>query len=428
MHTVRSLVLSVFLAALLLAPAGGEEAILRDGRRLPGQLGLAENRLQFMPSGKQVALLLDQLHQVRFAELPAPACLIGTVFHVVLADGQRLTGELHALDGEKLQIRAPWERLLSIPRQAVRALTQPTGYLSLVADDFESGLDAWQVTGAAALDGRQHVSGRHSLLLNVNGQAELAVALPLASGRVGVNFFDAGNTRGAHWLVELVFQRGKQARPLRIGGGDTSYGVEPPGMPGELGRQARSSGWHRLVVEFGPESMRAYVDDVVLWSGRLEPGAFLSKVRLECVARPDKGTAEGAIWFDDFTLARAVEVLRHDDADARQDEVWLASGDQLLGRVVRADRHAMELDARFGKRTLSWGDVRGLYLCQGKNAEAAVKTGQTRVWLRAASGGELDQLVGQVRGLSASRLTLRHALLGDLEIERPWLRRLASAE
>jgi len=409
----------------VLADAGAYEAILPDGRHLLGKLSVVENSIQFVPAGQQAALPLEKLHQVRFPERPGPVCLGGAFHHVAFADGQRLTGELIALDGQTLRLRPPWRGSLAIPRQAVRALTQPAGYLSVLEEDFESDLGSWKVKGAAALDARQHLSGRQSLLIN-GGEAELTVAQPLGSGRAEVNFYDDGIARGARWVVILHFQHGPQTWPLRIVvGGDTHYRMYAGGTPGEVGRLARSGGWHRLVVDFAPEFACVSVDDQVLWTGRPERATVLTRIQLASVALPDKGPVAGGVWFDDFALARAVEDLRHEDADPRQDEVWLASGDQLLGHVLKADRRGINLEGRFGKRTLPWSDVRGLYLRQASAPLPKGEPARTRVWLHAAGGGDLDQLVGQLLALTASRLTLRHALLGDLEIERIWLRRIA---
>jgi hypothetical protein len=413
------------LAPLLCASAAADEAILLDGRRLAGTLQLdSGNRLLFKPATPGPTLPLDQLHQVRLLDGAAPPCLGGTVHHVDLADGQRLTGELLDLDAKELRLRTPWAATVALSRQVVRAITQPRGFLTFLEEDFEGGLGAWKLTGAPRLDERQHVSGKHSLLLDRPGQAAAFVlAQPLPAGRAALCFFDSGKEGGAPWHVDFQFGRAGTPSLLTVAATDTTYEMQPRGAT----RLPRRGGWHGLVVEFGPERVLVTVDDQVLWSGRFaHAGLALNGVRLRCGARPDQAT--GAVWFDDFTLARPVPDLRREDADPRQDEVWLDSGDQLLGTVVRADRHRVELEARFGKRTLPWGTVRGLFLRQGKEPAAKAGAGLVRVWLRAARGTQADQLVGQVRGLSDSRLTLRHALLGEVSIERTWLRRIAAAE
>jgi hypothetical protein len=116
--------------------------------------------------------------------------------------------------------------------------------------------------------------------------------------------------------------------------------------------------------------------------------------------------------------------LRHTRADADQDEVWLANGDQLLGDVARADHRGIELHARFGKRTYPWGGVRGVWLRETVAAPQTTDDEHVRVWLRTGCGAEVDQLDGVLHGLDGERLTLRHAQLGDLAIERARVERL----
>jgi hypothetical protein len=249
----------------------------------------------------------------------------------------------------------------------------------------------------------------------------------VGSGRVTLNFFDTGKHRGGRWRVVFAFRRGEGTWELPVVvAGKARYRVEPPGlavMPVALGS---SRGWHALAVEFCRQSVLVSLDDLILWSSNIGQDAALSAVRLDCAAHVEDGPIEGAVWFDDFTLARAIEDLPHHAADPRQDEVWLVSGDQLFGDVVRADRRAIELSARFGKRTLAWGDVRGLSLRQSREPGPNADAGQVRVWLRAPVDTEPDQLVGDVRALDDRRLTLHHAHLGELDIERKWLSRIAA--
>jgi hypothetical protein len=427
-HLVFSLVLPILVQP---ASARAEEVILRDGRRLVGKVQFAENRLQFLPTGQANALALDQVHALQFPETFIPAAPGANAFQLTLPENQRLHGEFLALEEQQLQFRPPWGKVVAIPRTAVRALTQSSGYLLVFSEDFESDLSAWQASGPATLDDSQRLSGRKSLLLRNDATVELLLVPPLTSGRLAVSFHDDDKAGDGGGFVEVLFQKkGERGMRVVVRRG-LHYRIEPPGVTGELGQPAGPGGWHRLVVEFSVTDARVLVDERVLWAGRLDaPGlparednSRLSKVRLGCVA--GKGARTDGIYFDDFTLARAVDDLRHQDADPLQDEVWLASGDQLLGHVVRADRRSVELEARFGKRAWSWSEVRGIYLRQGKKQEPT-EPGRTRLWLRSPNGGEFDQVLGKVRALTDRYLALRHTLLGDLEIDRAWIRKVAA--
>src|SRR5262245_34791103 len=84
--------------AILLGLAGAaaaDEAVLRDGRRVPGTiLGDAQGRLIFTPSGKNDPLPLKQIEYIRFEARPGKPLLSATAHQVTLPDGQSLTGEL----------------------------------------------------------------------------------------------------------------------------------------------------------------------------------------------------------------------------------------------------------------------------------------------------------------------------------------------
>jgi hypothetical protein len=162
---------------------------------------------------------------------------------------------------------------------------------------------------------------------------------------------------------------------------------------------------------------------VVLWYSReTGPGGPLREVRLACVA--GKGAVRGAVAFDEFTLTRAVDVLpRPTDAPA-QDEAWLASGDEVFGRLTRLDRRGIALEGRFGKRSYSWAEARGAFVQRTGTPPATTAGAHVRVWLRPAAGNEPDELEGVLRAFDERQLTLRHPALGDLTIGRERLLRL----
>jgi hypothetical protein len=418
---------ALLLGLQLLTPAQADEAILPDGRRLPGELrGQADGRLRFA-TAKQ-AFRLDEVQQVRFSTREVAPLRAGVVHRITLHDGQQLTGELQGLDGETLRLRTVWaERPLSLPRAAVAAISQLPGHCTYFDDDFEAGLKSWKLTGTPTLSDKEHTSGTHSLLLDSGGQsAEYSLASGLQAGQVGINFLDPGAVSGARWLVEAVFESADGPRLLRvvIAGEAMVYGVQAPWAKVEEKGLKRSAGWHRLTVEFGRESLSVLVDDAVLGSSeRQGPGGLLRKVCLICEALPGKGAASGKVWLDDFGLARAVQTLRRPAGDLDQDEVWLLSGDQLFGNVVRCDRRTLNLKGLFGERSLPWGDVRGIRL---KNAMPPPRTTEgehVRLRLHPGAGHELDEIEGVLRGLDDRSLSLRH-LAGELVIPRDRVRRL----
>jgi hypothetical protein len=116
--------------------------------------------------------------------------------------------------------------------------------------------------------------------------------------------------------------------------------------------------------------------------------------------------------------------LLHPAGDPDQDEVWLASGDQLFGSVPGADPRKIDWRGRSGERTLPWDQVRGLSFRREAPAGTATDGEHVRVWLHAAARAEPDILEGTVQAFDRHGLVLRHATLGPLNIPADYLQRL----
>jgi hypothetical protein len=420
------LVLAHFLLGL---PAGqAEEAIHADGRRLAGSLAVDDRgRLVFAVPGRPEPVDVESLAQVRLADANPPPFRIAAGHRVLLRSGEVLSGQLLALDGETVVLRTAWADRLALPRAAVAAVTQLPGWQTLFVDDFTGGLEAWSSSGQPALGDEK---AGPALLLARPGQAlAWAPAVPLTAGRVGVNFQERDGAAGARWLLEAQFGDGKQPRLLRVTlAGTDGYPVEGVGLEGTAGAAGRTPGWHRLTVQFTPRSLRVLCDDAVLWYNLDRgPGGPLLRVRLRCQEAPDAPPTRGAVALAAFSAARAVDEAVRPPADPGQDEVWLASGDQLFGTIGKGDGRAVEVQGRFGRRSLPWSQLRGCYLRRAEQPPTAAAGTVVRLSLRSGLGGEPDLLDGVVLGLDERRLRLRHALLGEVSVERGRVRGLRPA-
>ncbi|MCI0456004.1 MAG: hypothetical protein L0Z62_03370, partial [Gemmataceae bacterium] len=338
MHTLVALVLRVAVVPLALAyllPAPcvrADEAVLLDGRRLPGELTQDRaGRLHFLPTATTSPLFLEQLQQVRWASAEQTSARVGSAYRLILRGGQWLSGELLGLDARTLSWRTFWGARLRVPRDAVAAVTHPPGLVTIFEEDFENHLKAWEVTGTPALSKRWHVSGQQGLVLAAPGQAvAYRLAEALEAGRVQLRFRDTSDKQPSNCLIEMQFESACGLRLLRVKPAEEADGftVEGSEGPGVHQHVRRSSGWHHLSLEFSPGSLILTLDNAVLWHSRQQgPGGSLRGVRLARLGR--KSTA--AVAVDDFSLARSVEDLPQRREDPGQDEVWLLGGDQLLG-------------------------------------------------------------------------------------------------
>jgi hypothetical protein len=118
------------------------------------------------------------------------------------------------------------------------------------------------------------------------------------------------------------------------------------------------------------------------------------------------------------SLVQTVKPLPRPLVDPTQDEVWLLGGDQLFGRLTRADGRTVTLEGRFGKRELTWGEVRGVFPRRQAEPPATTEGEHVRVRCDSGAASDPDELVGVVSALDDSQLTLRHPLLGEMKIER----------
>jgi hypothetical protein len=398
--------------ALLLAPVFADEATLKDGRRVRGALRLEKpGRLLFAPADRGAAVGLPNLSRARF-EAPAPLPFrVSGGRRLRLRDGQQLTGAFLGLQKQSLVLRTAWADRVEVPRAAVASLGQLPGWIALVEDDLSAVPKGWTVSG-------KPVAAAKGVELRAPGQAlTYPLAAPLAAGRVGVNF-EANGAGGGRWLFEATFEGKSGARALRVtlAGAGGHYEVDAGGLEGTTVRVARTPGPHRLVVRFGPGSLSVTCDDDVLWHNLARgPGGPLRRVSLRCV----EGTAavKGAVTCAAFSLERAVDEPPRPPGDDSQDELWLASGDQLFGRVLRADRQAVTLEGRFGTRAFAWAELRG-WCPRREAAPAKSPEGAVRVGLRSGLDAEEDVLDGVVTALDDKFLTLRHAFLGELRLDR----------
>jgi hypothetical protein len=419
------LVLAVLLFILFVAAVGADEAVLRNGRRLAGKLQLdADGRLRFVSKESMSDVPIGEIHDIRFPDAVVHVALWGAPVRLEFGMSEWITGELVELTEKSATVRTFWSEKASLPRVELRAVTQPTGWLTFFHEDFEAEKCRLRLTNSPKLDAAEHTSGSRSLRLDAAGQsAEYVLAQPLEAGRFGVNFREVDKTASGRWYVEADFGHKNLVR-VEIGG-EAEYAVQTEIPAAESRQQSRSPGWHRLSIRFRRAHLLIGIDNKLLFeSAEARHSKGLRAVRLGSKADPKNDTMHGAVCFDDFSIARPVEELRDLRGDPSQDECRLAEGDQLFGRITHADGRTVELQGGFGKRKIPWTMLRGVFL---KKADAAdPKTGDgvhVRLWLDSGYP-DADELRGVLLKLDADKLVLRHAVFGDLTLDRTRLRKL----
>ena len=107
-----------------------------------------------------------------------------------------------------------------------------------------------------------------------------------------------------------------------------------------------------------------------------------------------------------------------------QDILWLEHGEQLFGRIVAADAVMVTLEAKFGRRSMAWSQLRGIYFAYPK---AGPTSAEPEIAFRAAPGFPVDSLRAKLLRWNDGRLIVRHDIFGEIAIERERLDKIRFA-
>ncbi len=355
-------------------------------------------------------------------------------FHVLVGMAARLSGSLRGLTRDSVRLGLGRQAgHVTLPRGCVQAIVQHPGEAQVLAESFES-LDPtrWTITGKPEPGTQPQQGERRSLRLPAEG-ASLTHNLeePLAAGRLELAFEDDGTTAaGRECVVEPTFRgpAGRSVMRVVLGWSEESLAVDWPSGPAlPVQRLARTPGWHRLTVRFGPEKTEISVDGKELAHGK-GPGGPLTSIRLATQGggRPAPNRPLEA-RFQDLQLYRFAEPPASLEIDITQDEARLIVGDQLFGEVREADSRQVTLAVDGNPVSLRWGDVSGLYFRRTPIQSASIEGLLTRVEWRPTSGdraADLDFAEGALLRVSPESVTLATPYSGVLAIPRAELRRI----
>jgi hypothetical protein len=400
-----------------------------DGRRIAGRLvGDAARGFGFVPEGSSNPLPLEKVARVLFEGVgPNPASSVPP-FQLVLGFGGRISARLGSITADAVRLtEGPGGQPFGVVRAGVRAVEQRPGEAQVLQERFEALEESrWAQTGLPEIDENFQIEGKKSLRLPAGG-ASVTHRLPdpLGSGRFEIAYHDSGVVAaGQRFFVDLTFRGPGGPEPVQamLGWDDDTLAVLSRGGPAlAVQRLARRTGWHRLVVRFGPDRTDLAVDGDELAHGD-GPGGPLAEVRLATEPEGSSVKPAGlAVHLDDMRISRLAEPSGRMEVDPTQDEARLITGDQLFGRVLSADAERIMLEVAGRPAPLPWASVAGIHF-QRVSVQAEPMSGLwvTLDW-RAAPGSDhrdVNHVEGVLAAVSERTLSMDVPYVGRLEIGR----------
>ena len=391
--------------------------------------GTTGNLFQFLPRSAGEPIPLNRIRQIGFEGQPRPPAGPGLSGRLLLQGDEFISGEAISADRELVTISLPAGMPITIPRSAARGIFQPPGEQLRLRDDFDGDKSLFE--GGRLI---REPSGDRQGVLEISSafpKAFCHMREPFVAGRLDFAFQDNGKDGPAEaWSIDVEF--GDANRPVAWqffpGGAGSAYRCElSDGTPLTRQEMERTPGWHRFTLLIGPERNFAFVDGrlIATCRGWNRP---LTLVRLELKdeeardAGVDSEKAanrrRGAI--DDFLLMERVEEVTAPAFDQRQDQFWLATGDELFGDFESLDRTFLKFGGHFGHRKIEWSACRGITFRQGHVAPSATVRGLIATIdlgpLLGASEERSGRLYGAIESVDETMLRVRHPVLGLLSI------------
>lgn len=394
-----------------------DEAMLRDGKRVDGQLVITAKEQRFLTVAVG-SLPLGAIAWVRFPDPPAPAPAGRLIHQLRFGSTQQLSGTLVKLDDELVHFTTGWGTHLKLPRSRIAAIVQPDDLLALSLDGLNDATAFELVSGKAHFVDETRLTGKRSLLISPDHrEARFAWKRSVpTNGRISLHFQDALDIGADSWTIAFHLDGPKSGRTTSVSRVGTDYRMAD-------GHALRASkGWHIMHLEWTGRQVRLFVDDHLLGTKRFKSDLTAPVLSFTWSGK-NKSGVERELFVDDVQIAARIAAdsssLDRGSADPTQDAIELASGDQIYGQIRNADATQIVLKARFGTKTFPWSKVRGILLRPQKE-----KLAQAEVWFRTGPGITADMLRGELIDLDDGRLLLRHEVLGDIAIDRRRLERI----
>jgi hypothetical protein len=406
------------------------------GTRFDGQLvGDTRSGYRLAPGNGAPEVVLQPGDVLQFArDANAEARIAQAPFRFRIGEALRISGvprEVNAMGA--LILSSCRAGVLKLPRPGLSSIEQRPGESRVWSENFGSlDKERWTIESAATVSGAPGRDERKSLRLPATG-ASIARKLdqPLDAGRLELDFFENGTTASSsQWSIDLSFRGPAGETMIRVipGWSEESLAVESPGGPAlQVQRLVRSTGWHHLSLRFGPDQTEIAVDGKELAHGKGSNGQ-LESVRLRAATTGQANPPpELSGHVTDLELTRFTEPPVGLESDASQDEARLVVGDQIYGRIDRADGESIAMTVEGKPVALAWGDVAGLYF-RRQPAQANPTEGlHVRLDWRSGPGesaADIDFAEGTLDSLSKGVIELSTPYAGVLAIPVDRLRKL----
>jgi hypothetical protein len=402
------------------------EATLPDGSTVAVTLTIGPDG-RLLAQGKAKVWAVRDLACVRLPLQRVRPWRAGLIHFLELTNGDGLNVQITDHDERALTVSTAWAARLRVPWANVRALRQRPDCQLLAADEFadESGL--WGKAPAGQRELGHSTIGPACLRLAQQQSRTHTPDAPIAAGTFGVNV--APLDRQDRWAVELEWTAKQADTPparVRIEPDEQAkwLRVDVPGKADLTGQVPAPADWSRLEVEWDHANLTVSLDELVLWSGRLDaPERSLRAVRLTGPAR-----------YDEFILsaARPREPPKSGDPLGLSEPPWprpgtavvqLVSGEVLFGTLKSVGRASVRLQVGQTEQAWPWSKIAAVVPMQSAGTLSQERGEWVAVGLQSA-GRLRDRLTGSVAGLDQQRLKLAHPVLGELEIGRAWLTEL----
>lgn len=388
--------------ALVLAvlAARADDAVRRDGTRVPGRLALsAAGRFTFRtPAGDEPVAGLDL---VRFPIDPAEPPPAALRVRVRLADGEVVLAELVKLDATHLHVRPTWGGPLAVPRAAIDGVAHAPGWQPVAVSTFDD-LAGWAATGDPRAGGGRVAFDRAGQSIARDQKP------PLAAGRVSLGFA-AARTAARRLTLVLGFAAGEVR--VELAGPNELFAVTSPAKAGYAGRVKRDAAAHRLTVEFDGDRLAIVLDALVVWT-QAGPGE-LKSLKLEAA-----GDGAEVVPVSDVGVSRPVRSAGPKAwADLTADGVRSPDGDETFGTLAALGPTGATLELKARPVRFPWPDVAEVAFRRGGVPERMTAGEHVRVRVRSADGHR-DVLAGAVQAFDDRAVVVAHPVLGDVTIPR----------